>query len=272
MIHLTEHSDLQVFSCDAMNSTFTLRLDCADVGRAQEASGACFNQLEELEAQLSRFRHDSDITRINQLQAGERLYISECTHACLLLAAEAQAATAGLFDVTLGGDVGQIEVAPDRPLVSCLAAGRQVDLGGIGKGFALDQLAVTLTSYQVESALLCAGASTLLAVGPQAWPVALTGDGVTEQISLHACALSASGTGIQGAHVVHPDCPGAEPPYLFKRVWLIALSASVADAYSTACLLMTDDEIEAFATVHRESVTMYAEDIKPPRIRCIRPD
>jgi thiamine biosynthesis lipoprotein len=158
-------------------------------------------------------------------------------------------------------------VAPDRPLISCLAPGRRVDLGGIGKGFALDQLAVTLASYQVESALLSAGASTLLAVGPKSWPIALTGDGVPERISLRACALGASGTGIQGAHVVHPDSPQADPPYLFKRVWVMAPTATAADAYATACLLMSNGEIEAFADLHRHQLVLYGEDLDRPSIR-----
>ena len=269
MIRLDDRPGLQVLSCNAMNTTFTLRLECADVARAEDASGACFTQLEELEAQLSRFRHDSDVTRINQLRAGEKLYVSEWAHACLLLAAEAQATTAGLFDVTLGGDAGQLELAPDRPLVTCIAPGRQIDLGGIGKGFALDQLARTLQSYRIEAALLSAGASTLLAIGPHDWPVALTGDAGFEQIRLTGRALSASGTGVQGAHVIHPDSPDDEPPYLFKRVWVLARTAAQADAYSTACLLMTAGEIHAFAVVHREDVVLFVEDLDPPRVRKI---
>jgi thiamine biosynthesis lipoprotein len=280
MIQLQDNPKLHCFSVEAMYTTFSLRLDCADKARAQEAASACINQLEILEGELSRFRHDSDVSRINQLQAGESLYISERTHACLLKAFHAQAMTAGLFDVTLGAltwpegsgpdsepfsPEGQLEVAPDQPRVACLTPGAQIDLGGIGKGFALDQLALTLASYQIKSALLCAGASTLLAIGPETWPIELTGDGVTEKISLQGCALSASGTGIQGAHVIHPDFLDEEPPYIFKRIWVTAPEATFADAFSTACLLMADDEIEMFADEHAD-LAIYAEEFDPPEI------
>jgi len=283
MIDLQDNPSLHRISVEAMYTTFDLRLDCPDADRAQEAASACINQLETLEADLSRFRHDSDISRINALQAGDSLLISELTHACLLKAFAAQAMTAGLFDVTLGaltwpdgyGDDsaphaggGQFEVAPDQPRVTCLAPGAQLDLGGIGKGFALDQLASTLDSYRIDSALLCAGASTLLAIGPESWPINLTGDGVTEKIALRGGALSASGIGIQGAHVVHPDCPDEEPPYIFKRVWLTASEAALADACSTACLLMADDEIDAFADAYPD-MAIYVEDIDAPEIRQI---
>jgi thiamine biosynthesis lipoprotein len=284
MIHLLNHPDLQTCSCEAMHTTFTLHLVCPDAAHAADAASACFNQLDMLESHLSRFRHDSDVSRINQLCAGDTLLISEDTYACLMQAFEACAMTGGLFDVTLGsatwpedcapdtvtGDIiGQLELAPDQPLVTCHEAGRQVDLGGIGKGFALDQLAGTLAAYRIDSALLCAGASTMLAIGDQAWPVALTGDSNTKQIGLQGCALSASGTGIQGAHVVHPDFPGEEPPYIFKRTWLTAPSAALADACSTACLLMADDEIDAFAETHRRDMTIHVEEIDDTEIRTV---
>lgn len=275
MIEVRDNPRLKVFSVEAMNTTFTLRLETEDDPLAQDAASACFNQLEELESQLSRFRPDSDVSRINGLTDKESLLISELTHACLLKAAQAQVTTAGLFDVTLGAhtwpngsglpaegniETGQLEVAPIRPLVNCLVAGRQVDLGGIGKGFALDHLALTLASYQIRSALVSAGASTLLAIGPQSWPILLTGDTQSEPVGLQDRALSASGTGIQGAHVMHPDSPDDDPTYRFKRVWLLAHEAALADAYSTACLLMADDEIDSFAEVHRDDLDIYVEE------------
>lgn len=283
MIALQDNPQLHVFSVEAMHTTVTLRLDCPDKIIAQDAVSACWNQLETLEADLSRFRLDSDVSRINHLQKGESLYISECTHACLLKALEMHRLTAGLFDVTLGGVtgansegagtastsvIGQIQIAPNRPLVSCLTPGRQIDVGGIGKGFALDALAETLASYHIVSALLAAGASTLLAIGPQTWPVALTGNGVRKRLGLQGRALSASGTGIQGAHVVHPDCVADDdPPYCGDRVWVVASDATTADALSTACLLMNDAEFEAFADVHRCDIDIYVESPNPPEIR-----
>jgi len=265
-----------------MNAAFSLRLDCPDASQAEEAASACINQLEILDSELSRFRHDSDVSRINHLGAGQSLLVSEATYACLRQAFDIQAITAGLFDVTLGASTwpdghapdrsadpaGQLELAPDRPLVTCLVPGREIDLGGIGKGFALDQLAITLKSYRIESALLCAAASTMLALGPHSWPIALTGNGEVERIGLQGRALSASGIGIQGAHVIHPDFLDDEPPYLFERVWLIADGAATADACSTACLLMADDEIDAFADV-RDDMTIYVENIDDPEIRKI---
>ncbi len=211
---------LHVFDVEGMNTVFSIRMHYLNRAGALKLAGSCFRQLEELEAELSRYRHDSEVSRINALAEGESMLLADVTYRCLQRSVEATIATAGLFDVTLGsrtrpGDVaappeGKLALSPDRPQIVCEKAGRQVDLGGIGKGFALDEMAVTLLDLGVNSALLSCGASTHLAVGNQKWPFDLRGDGESMRIEISGRALSASGTGIQGAHVVHPDT-GAAP-------------------------------------------------------------
>ena len=69
-----------------MNTTFSLRLRGLDEATARGMARECFDQLDFLETQLSRFIEGSDVSRINQMQAGETLYLSETCHQCLLLA------------------------------------------------------------------------------------------------------------------------------------------------------------------------------------------
>ena len=42
----------------------------------------------------------------------------------------------------------------------CIQEGRQLDLGAVGKGYALDRLKKMFESVAISSALLCAGNST----------------------------------------------------------------------------------------------------------------
>lgn len=258
-IDLQHNRAVHRFDHAAMNTQFSLRMVHPDRDRALLVAGACFRELDRLEACLSRYREESDVARINAMGAGATLLIEEETYACLKLALAAGAATGGLFDVTLGAQIehrkrsaegdppplrGKIELAPDRPLVSCVEAGRQIDLGGIGKGFGLDRMGEILRGHGIEGALLSCGGSTLLALGAESWPVVLKGEGCERKLELCDEALSASGTEFQGAHVLHPDT--LETTYGFRRVWVFAGSAAMADAFSTACLVMEAGEIEEF--------------------------
>jgi thiamine biosynthesis lipoprotein len=254
--------DTLLFSHDAMHTTFSLRIAGESEHTARGVARECCELLDGLESRLSRFIPGSDIWQINHLRAGQTIYLSAPCHQCLLAALDAHARTGGLFDVTLGTRIthrktgaagpppdltGSLEVHPDVPAITCHSPGRHLDLGGIGKGFALDQISKLLADWGVGRALVAAGASTLLATGGEAWPVDLTGATATLRITLTDHALAASGTGAQGDHIVdprdgHPPAPGRQ------RVWLLAASATLADALSTAAMLMSPAELAALLT------------------------
>ncbi len=255
-----------------MNTQFVVRIHHPVRSLAFGLAGNCFCQLEDLESELSRYRTDSEVTRINELKAGESMLLADATHRCLQRAMEATAATAGLFDITIGAQtqesgsaasheevsVGRLALAPDRPQITCEVPGRQIDLGGIGKGFALDEMAVTLTDLEVVSAFISSGGSTHLAIGEKPWGVELVGDENRFKLKLKGRALSSSGTAELGSHILHPDT-GEAPEYCFKRVWVISDSAALADAFSTACLLMDVEEVEGFVASQGGKVEVYVE-------------
>ncbi len=247
------------FDVEGMKTVFTLRLRGVEQQQAKRVAGACLAEVERLEGLLSRYRPGSDISRINALQSGESLRIHELTYACLKQAVEAAGVTAGLFDVSLGGDIqdfkehredvgsavsGQLSIAPDHPQVTCIQAGKQLDLGGIGKGFTLDHMAGFLADLDIEDALISAGASTHRALAGGSWPIALHAAAEFEW-QLSDGALSASGTSIQGAHILHPD-QRDEYDFECQRLWVGHPVAAFADAYSTACMLMRRAELDEF--------------------------
>lgn len=251
----------RLFAHEAMHTTFQLRICESDEALAQDMARECFEHLDLLESQLSRFMESSDVSRINHMAAGETLYISEPCHQCLLTALDAHARTGGLFDITLGSRIehrksgasgplpplaGELVIHPDVAAVTCESPGREIDLGGIGKGFALDRLQQILADWGAEGGLLAAGASSLLAFGPQAWPVDLTGSGESIRISLRGAALSASGTGIQGSHIVHPGGDAALPTTPCERTWVTTSTAALAEIWSTALMLLEPAEMRNF--------------------------
>jgi thiamine biosynthesis lipoprotein len=246
------------FEHPAMNTTFAIRFPESEPPEALgPAAGACFCEVDRLEGLLSRFREGSDISRINALAAGESLLVADETAALLRRAMELHAATGGAFDITIGRQTrhwrecretppppsaGRLALDPERPRVTCIEPGRELDLGGIGKGFALDRMAEILADHGIGSALLQAGASTMLAFGAQPWRVALSGDAGRVEIGLAQAALSASGTGIQGGHILAPG--GAVSPVSNRRrVWVIARDGASSDGLSTACFLLAEEAI-----------------------------
>ncbi len=263
-----------LFSHEAMNTTFYLHLCENDQASAASMARECFEQVDLLESRLSRFIDGSDISRINHMQAGETLYISESCHDCLLIALRAHQQTCGLFDITLGQRIehrkslsdaplpvlaGKIIIHPDVPAVTCEEPGRMIDLGGIGKGFALDYLHQILRDWDAEGGLLAAGASSLLAFGPQPWPIELAGKQSTTRIVLKNEALSASGTAIQGSHILHPGGDEAMPISPCDHVWVTAPSAALAEVWSTALMLLDLGEMEEFITGNEALHRIYAD-------------
>lgn len=254
-------SDARHFSHDAMNTSFSLRLRGLDESTARGMARECFDRIDLLESHLSRFIEGSDVWRINHMRAGETLYLNEACHQCLLLALEAHTQSSGLFDITLGAVIehmkshpqktppalaGMLSIHPDAPAITCIEAGREIDLGGIGKGFALDQLRTLLEEWGAHDALLSAGASTILAIGPQPWPIDLSGTHDSLRIEICNQAISASGTTIQGNHIIHPHGANASPRESCTRVWVAARDATTAEVWSTSLMLIEPDEIAAF--------------------------
>jgi len=267
-------ADPRFFSHEAMRTTFSLRFRGMEDDVAREVARACFQRIDEIESRLSRYIDGSDISQINTLSAGQTLYISEDCHECLLAGIDALARTGGLFDITLGRriqhrkdgsndppppDAGRLTIHPDVAAVTCEEPGRQLDLGGIGKGFALDQLKRLMNDYEVEDALACAGASSLLAIGPQPWPVDLAGHSGSLRIMLSDGSISASGTGIQGEHIVHPAGADAMPATPCDRIWVRAETAVMAEIWSTALMLLDPAELPSILTEIDELSAVYAE-------------
>ena len=141
-------------------------------------------------------------------------------------------------------------------------AGVLLDLGGIGKGFALDKAAETLREWAdegwgLEAALLSGGQSSVLAMGAppgtNGWTVTVGADvlDVPEEVLLRDRALSGSGTRVHGRHIIDPRTgrPAVSP----VRAWASSPSGAVSDALSTAFMVMSAAEVECYCAEHDET-------------------
>lgn len=252
---------IQVYRHEAMATSFELRIVTADAPYAAQAAHECFALLDRLHAQLSRFDEGSEIATLSRLAPGESLRLSPDVFACLRIAFDVHTLTGGAFDPTLGDHLdalrgrespivpsatrGRLELDPTTSTARVLLAPVSPDLGAIGKGFALDRMAETLIEWELPAALLIGGeGSSVLALdGPtpdSGWDIGL-GDGAARRlVSLRRHAIGASGFAVQGAHILDPLTGAPAAP---RRAWALAPSAAVADAISTAAMVLSPDEL-----------------------------
>jgi thiamine biosynthesis lipoprotein len=213
---------------------------------AEAAADACMAWLAEVDARLSRFKPESELSRLNAA-AGAWVAVSPVLFEALAVALWAAAASAGRFDPTLlrqlealGYDRDFAEIAhrelpdrasampapsrgqwraiardPERQRVR-LPAGCALDLGGIAKGWAAD---VALERYcqQFPGALINVGGDLRAQGGPAPgtpWAVGIT-DPRTESATL---------AGAPPTHVaqVRLSRSGLATSGAVKRWWLCA--------------------------------------------------
>jgi len=272
------------FSRKAMGTRFEIVLACAHAGLARQLASDAFRELEGLERELSRFIASSDVARINRLPAGGSVRIGAAAYDCLKIAARVHAETRGAFDPTVGALLATwqdrdgsprtpsddelaearrrsgmhlVEIHKGENAVTARAEGVIVDLGGIGKGYALDAMAELLAEWGVESALLHGGESTVLGLGSgpeNGWTVALrapgTDDRALEGLCLRGRALSGSGVELHGRHIIEPHT--GRPVERYRSAWALADGAARADALSTAFMVMDEREIESYCAAHED--------------------
>ena len=234
---------------EAMNAPFEIHIAGKEENYARQAADAIFREIDHIESTLSRFSEQSDLARIKLLEPGQSLKVSRETMECLLVALWATRETDGAFDVTLGRGMQDLILDPDA--LSLQVSGKSgalaIDLGGIGKGYSLDNTAAIVEDWGIENALLTAGPSTALAMGRQdgdAWSVGLHG----RPVNLREQAISASGKDIKGAHVLDPRT--GDPATGHEKAWAICPSAALADALSTAFMVMDTASVKAFCESH----------------------
>jgi len=260
--------DLRRFSHEAMATVFEVLAVHADAGYAAQAAQAAFDLADRLERELSRFLPNSDIGRINQLPAGGHTRVSASTMECLVIARHVFDLTGGAFDVSIGTGLPSLELDPDGFTVRAARSGVRIDLGGIGKGYAVDLMAELLEEWGLERALVHGGFSSVLVLeGPAdavGWPLTLSDpcgpSTVLARLSVCQTALGASGIR-KGDHIVDPR--SGRPVRGRRAAWAVVrrpdaptggaradegprlAAAAVADALATAFMLLDPRAIEA---------------------------
>jgi len=275
------------FAHFAMGTTFEILLAEEDEGYARQISQAVFAEIDRIKDIISRFNPTSEIGQINRLRAGQSLRIGVETYECLKTALSIHSETGAAFDINVGSlmkyrgeqlfekrlprvdilehlELSQksrgyaVKFQADREIESSTEL--DLDLGGLGKGYALDCTLEILSDWGVERALVHGGTSTALSIGTppegegqrKGWPVGIGGNwdcpNTPKKFFLKDRALSGSGTEVKGNHILDPRTNKPAKGHL--SAWVSHPSAAVADALSTAFMVMSTEEVQAYCKEH----------------------
>ena len=271
----------QEISLFAMDTYMTLS---AYGDNAGEALTAASQEINRLEATLSRTIDTSDISRLN---AGEAVSVQQETRELLLRALSLAEETGGTFDVTVAPLVTLWGITSDAPHVPTqeeidallplvgsdhvrmdtevtLDDGCAVDLGGIAKGYASRQVAHILRAYGVTSAVVSLGGNVYVCGSrPDGapWNVGIqdpSGTGYAATVALTDCFAVTSGgyqryfvaeDGTVYQHILDPRT-GRPADSDLLSVTVISDDGTAADAYSTALYVMGKQEAVSFWRTH----------------------
>lgn len=175
-----------------MGTEFTWRLYGEDPDVLSEVAEAAFDEVERLDAQLSHYRNDSDISDLNLWACYRPVRLEPGLYEILRNAADWSERTRGAFDCTCGALIRawgffrgsgcfpspeQVEESLARcgwrnlrfddeaRTVEFTPSPVELNLGALGKGIAIDAAAAVMRACGVKSALLDSGSSTIYALG-----------------------------------------------------------------------------------------------------------
>jgi thiamine biosynthesis lipoprotein len=252
------------------------------------------DRIDELEEQLSVYRETSEVSQLNSTAHLDQVPVEPGLFSLINLAVDLWKQTGGAYDVTAGAlsvawgffkgprrvpdpltladarfrtGSQHLRLDQESKSVGFDREGIQINLGSIGKGYAIDEAARLIQSYWLPtSALIHGGRSSLYALGSPPdqfggrWEVAVHNP-VDPEKPYGTLRLRNRGMGTSGAafqqfeeggrrygHIIDPRT--GEPPVAGPlSVSVLAPTAAEADALSTAFYLIGVEE--ASKIIHR---------------------
>jgi FAD:protein FMN transferase len=262
-----------------------------DAPSASESAQAALDEIDRLETQLTVYRDTSEISRINATAASRPMRVEPNLFELLKLAKRIHHETEGAFDISVGAlvktwgffrragrvptpeelaevreRIGMKHVVLDeqRQTVFFQRQGVEINLGSIGKGYALDCAA---RIANLPNCLLHGGHSSILALGSESasnpgWTVGLTDPERPQcrRALLHLRHRAMATSAITYQHFEHDgkklghllDPRTAWPAEGILSATVTAPTAVEADALATAFFILGVDKTRAYCDAHAD--------------------
>jgi thiamine biosynthesis lipoprotein len=241
---------------------------------ADAASRAAFARIAEIDARLSDYDPASELSALAGTTGADQ--VSDDLFTVLARAQEISEKSDGAFDVTVGPltklwrramrhgeqpppdkiaaaraavDWHRLELIPATRSVRLHARGMQLDLGGIAKGYSVDQAMLIVSALGIDRALI-AGAGDIAVSRPppdkDGWTIAIESiaDAPSVTVTLSRAAISTSGDtyryleldGVRYSHILDPR--SGTPLTHHDGASVIAADSTTADALATALTVL----------------------------------
>ena len=215
-------------SHEAMGTTYFVVAYGRDQTFLSEVVTEVFAEIDELDAQMSNYKPESELSAINRDAPQHDVTVSPQLFGLLQYSLNASQASGGDFDITVGPlmklwgffrgqgrlptavEIAQVQrkigyqhvhMDAARRTIRFDATGMEFDLGGIAKGYAVDQAAEIMRTAGVTAALISSGTSSIYALGSppgeHGWKITVRdpfhADKAADVFRLQNFALSTSG-------------------------------------------------------------------------------
>ncbi len=248
---------------------------------ADAAASEAIREMHRIESVMSNWKENSEISRLNRDSGGQPVRVSSELFLLLEQAYRFSELTGGAFDVTAGPVVklwgfqgGEAELPADAEIAGtlekvgwrkmildaedttvALTDGSEIDLAGIGKGYAVDRCVGILKKHGATSALVDLGGNMFAMGKPpgrEAWSIGIRDpqdpSGVIGKLLINDEAVATSGNyenfvvidGKKYGHIVDPRI-GRTVDHILG-VTVVAPSATASDALSTGLFVLGPEE------------------------------
>ena len=286
----------------AMAADFVIMMNPGPPDQVLVASEV-LEEIHQLEQEMTVYKADGELYRLNECaQAGTGQSVSPRLHEVTRLSLKMAEQTHGAYDPTSGplidlwksarqnGEIPPVEqiestlqqcgyqnllLDESSSSITYTVDGLELNLGGIGKGYALDCLGHLLKANSQTNWLMHGGKSSLLASGEhhrsEGWPVGIRNPLFPNErlatLMLKDQGMSTSGAGIQFfrhegkryGHILDPRT--GMPAENVLSVTVLAPTAAEADALSTAFFVMGLEKTAEYCDTHPEIGVML---VPPP--------
>ena len=286
----------------AMACEFQILWDTEKYGPSTDSALRALDLVDRLESQLSVFRSESEVSQLNHQASQHPVQVENKLYQLLEQCQTLSEQTRGCFDITSSplsrlwgfhrrkGEIpksAEIErtlqavghqwlvLNASGPTVHFRHPEMEINLGSIGKGYALDCCSDLLEEAEIHDYIVHGGLSSIVARGsrhPQrtdssGWRVALRHPLKPEkrlaEIRLRDCALGTSGSanqffyhqGKRLGHILDPRT--GQPADGVLSVTVLASTAAVADALATAFFVMGKEEAFRYCEKHPHLAALF---------------